>query len=149
MTETTGKEPNVRRPNDGHVSETTTANTPQILVFGPPPDDAQTVESDVRVRYLGSSHEMRETLTERVPQIFICLHAPPRYDGIEAVKAVRKFDATVPVVLATPLQNTMVNLQALQTKVTWSVQLSADDPVEETLFDVVADASEWLEAQLD
>ncbi|WP_411964494.1 histidine kinase [Haloferax sp. YSMS24] len=127
------------------MSETIGAVTPQILAYGPPPDDPEGMESDVEVRYVGSSREMVEALTNRTPQLLICLHAPPRYDGIEAVKAIRRFDASAPVVLATNLQSTMVNLQAMQTKVTWSVQLPTDRPIEDGLFDVVTDAGQWLE----
>lgn len=121
------------------------AVTPQILVYGPPPDEAEHVESDVDVRYFGSNREMVEALTNRAPQLLICLHAPPRYDGIEAVKTIRRFDASTPVVFATNLQSTMVNLQAMQTNVTWSVELPVDRPVDDGLFDVVTDASQWLE----
>ena len=127
------------------MSETIGAVTPQVLAYGPPPDEAKDVASDVEVQYFDSSRGMVEMLTGRVPQLVICLHAPPRYDGIEAVKTIRRVDASAPVVLATNLQSTMVNLQAMQTKVTWSVELPTDRPVEDGLFDVVADASQWLE----
>ncbi|WP_416840358.1 histidine kinase [Haloferax sp. DFSO52] len=127
------------------MSETTGERTPQILAYGPPPADSANLDSDVSVRYFSSSRELVESLTAQVPQLLICLHAPPRFDGIAAVKAIRRFDAAVPVVLATQLQSTMVNLQAVQTKVTWSVEVPTGRPIEDGLFDVVTDASEWLE----
>ncbi|KAB1198166.1 MULTISPECIES: histidine kinase [Haloferax] len=129
------------------MSETTGEVTPQILAYGPPPDGTASLDSDVDVRYFSSNHEVVEAMAPQVPQLFICLHAPPRYDGIATVKAVRRFDASVPVVLATNLQSTMVNLQAIQTKVTWSVELPTGKPAKDGLFDVVRDASEWLETQ--
>lgn len=129
------------------MTEATVEETPQVLVYGVPPDGAWAVDSEVDVRYTSSSHELVQALTTQSPQLIICLHAPPRYDGIEAVKTVRRFDARVPVVLTTHHQDTMTNLQAAQAKVTWSVELSPSEPLPAELFSVVTDASEWLEQQ--
>lgn len=130
------------------MSETTGEVTPQVLTYGEPPDEAWDGVSGVDVQYTSSSHELLEGLTTRRPQLVLCLHAPPHYDGIEAVKTIRRFDAAVPVVLASRVQNTMTNLQAAQTQVTWCVELPADKSVADGLFDVVTDASEWFESQV-
>ncbi|MFC7202660.1 histidine kinase [Haloferax namakaokahaiae] len=129
------------------MSETTAEVTPQVLVYGVPPSGAWGVDSDVDVWYTSSSHELVQALRRQVPQLLLCLHAPPKYDGIEAVRAVRRLDPGAPVVLATHHRDTMTNLQAAQSTVTWSVELSTDEPVSDGLFDVVTDASEWFESQ--
>ncbi|ADE02718.1 MULTISPECIES: response regulator [Haloferax] len=129
------------------MSETSIAATPRILAYGPQPEGLGARERDVNVEFVGSSRELFERLTERPVHLVICLHAPPAFEGIEAVKGIRRFDATVPVVLASRVQNTMLSLQAIQSQVTWSVGLAGDESVEEALSDLVVDASEWLEKQ--
>ncbi len=104
-------------------------------------------QSDVDVEFVESNQELFERLTAAPAHLVICLHAPPMFDGVEAVKGIRRFDATVPVVLASRIQNTMLNLQAVQSQVTWSVNLAGEGPIEEALSDLVSDASEWLERQ--
>ncbi|ELZ65089.1 histidine kinase [Haloferax sp. Atlit-10N] len=129
------------------MSETSIAATPRILAYGPQPADSAIAQSDVDVEFVESSRELFERLTEAPTHLVICLHAPPVFDGVEAVKGIRRFDATVPVVLASRIQNTMLNLQAVQSQVTWSVNLAGEGPIEEALLDLVTDAREWLERQ--
>ncbi|CQR48792.1 MULTISPECIES: histidine kinase [Haloferax] len=130
------------------MSETTIAATPRILAYGPPPAGPIATDRDVDVEFVGSSRELFERLTDGPVHLVVCLHAPPAFDGVEAVKGIRRFDATVPVVLASRVQNTMLNLQAIQSQVTWSVGLAGDVPVEEALSDLLVDASEWVERQV-
>ncbi|POG55460.1 response regulator [Haloferax marisrubri] len=129
------------------MSETSIAATPRILAYGPQPAEPAAATRDVDVAFVESSRELFERLAEGPVHLVICLHAPPAFDGVEVVKGIRRFDASVPVVLASRVQNTMLNLQAIQSQVTWSVSLAGERPVEAALSDLVDDASEWLERQ--
>ncbi|AFK19802.2 histidine kinase [Haloferax mediterranei ATCC 33500] len=128
------------------MSQISMVSTPRLLVYGPPPDQ-QPPQGVVEVQYVSSNQELSDQLTGQPAHLILCLHAPPQFNGVEAVKAVRRFDASVPVVLATQMQNARVNIQAIQSQVTWSVGLPSDVPAEEALSEVVVDAAEWLDGQ--
>ncbi|WP_241432054.1 histidine kinase [Haloferax mucosum] len=96
---------------------------------------------------MSSPRELSEQLTAQPVHLVLCLHAPPMFDGVDAVKTVRRFDASVPVVLATQVQNTRINIQAIQSQVTWSIGLPSDVPAGEALSYVVGDAIDWLDEQ--